>query len=174
MPARLKIGKKTLFNLLGPHTNPCGAKRQILGVYQKDLVRTFASVARNLSMDHALIVHGFDGLDEITITDSTYVAELKDNTISEYEISPKDFGLSLSTLSEITAISPDARLQLIRDAFSGDKSAVQDMIALNAGAALYLAKKVDSIADGIELSFELMNNGMAADKLASYVRVSNS
>ena len=174
MPARLKIGKKTLFNLLGPHTNPCGAKRQILGVYQKDLVRTFASVARNLSMEHALIVHGFDGLDEITITNSTYVAELKDNNISEYEISPKDFGLSLSTLSEITATSPDDSLQLIREAFSGDKSAVQDMIALNAGAALYLAKKVDSIRDGIELSFELMNNGMAADKLASYVRVSNS
>ena len=174
MPARLKIGKKTLFNLLGPHTNPCGAKRQILGVYQKDLVRTFASVARNLSMEHALIVHGFDGLDEITITDSTYVAELKDNNISEYEISPKDFGLSISTLSEITATSPDDSLQLIREAFSGDKSAVQDMIALNAGAALYLAKKVDSIRDGIELSFELMNNGMAADKLASYVRVSNS
>ena len=174
MPARLKIGKKTLFNLLGPHTNPCGAKRQILGVYQKDLVRTFASVARNLSMEHALIVHGFDGLDEITITDSTYVAELKDNNISEYEISPKDFGLSLSTLPEITATSPDDSLQLIREAFSGDKSAVQDMIALNAGAALYLAKKVDSIRDGIELSFELMNNGMAADNLASYVRVSNS
>ena len=174
MPARQKIGKKTLFNLLGPHTNPCGAKRQILGVYQKDLVRAFASVAKNLSMEHALIVHGFDGLDEITITDSTYVAELKDNTISEYEISPKDFGLSLGKMSEISATSPDDSLQLIREAFSGDKSAVQDMIALNAGAALYLAKKVDSIANGVELSFELMNNGMAADKLASYVRVSNS
>ena len=174
MPARQKIGKKTLFNLLGPHTNPCCAKRQILGVYQKDLVRTFASVAKNLSMDHVLIVHGFDGLDEITITDSTYVAELKDNTISEYEISPKDFGLSHGTLPEISAASPDDSLELIREAFSGDKSAVQDMIALNAGAALYLAKKVDSIASGVELSFELMNNGMAADKLASYVRVSNS
>ena len=174
MPARQKIGTKTLFNLLGPHTNPCNAKRQILGVYQKDLVKTFASVSKNLSMDHVLIVHGFDGLDEITITDSTYVAELKNNTISEYEISPKDFGLSLGTLSEISAQSPDDSLQLINEALSGDKSAVQDMIALNAGAALYLAKKVDSIADGIELSFELMNNGMAADKLASYVQVSNS
>jgi len=174
MPARQKIGKKTLFNLLGPHTNPCGAKRQILGVYQKDLVKTFASVAKNLSMDHVLIVHGFDGLDEITITDSTHVAELKDNTISEYEISPKNFGLSFGTLSEISAQSPHDSLQLINGAFSGDKSTVQDMIALNAGAALYLAKKVHSIADGIELSFELMNNGMAADKLASYVRVSNS
>ena len=174
MPARQKIGKKTLFNLLGPHTNPCGAKRQILGVDQKGLVKTFASVARNLSMEHVLIVHGFDGLDEITITNSTYISELKNNTISEYEISPKDFGLSLGTLSEISAQSPEDSLQLIREAFSGDKSAVQDMIALNSGAALYLAKKVKSISDGIEFSFELMNNGMAADKLASYVRVSNS
>jgi len=174
MPARQKIGTKTLFNLLGPHTNPCDAKRQILGVYQKDLVKTFASVSKNLSMDHVLIVHGIDGLDEITITDLTHVAELKNNTISEYEISPKDFGLSFGTLSEISAQSPDDSLQLINEAFSGDKSAVQDMIALNAGAALYLAKKVHSIADGIEFSFELMNNGMAADKMASYVRVSNS
>ena len=174
MPARQKIGKKTLFNLLGPHTNPCGAKRQILGVYEKNLVKSFASVAKNLSMDHVLIVHGFDGLDEITITDSTYVAELKDNSITEYQISPKDFGLSLGKLSEISAQSPDDSLQLIREAFSGDQSSVQDMIALNAGAALYLAKVVNSIADGIELSFELMNNGMAADKLASYVNVSNS
>ena len=174
MPARQKIGKKTLFNLLGPHTNPCGAKRQILGVYEKNLVKSFASVAKNLSMDHVLIVHGFDGLDEITITDSTYVAELKDNSITEYQISPKDFGLNLGKLSEISAQSPDDSLQLIREAFSGDQSSVQDMIALNAGAALYLAKVVNSIADGIELSFELMNNGMAADKLASYVNVSNS
>ena len=174
MAARQKIGKKTLFNLLGPHTNPCGAKRQILGVYEKNLVKSFASVAKNLSMDHVLIVHGFDGLDEITITDSTYVAELKDNSITEYQISPKDFGLNLGKLSEISAQSPDDSLQLIREAFSGDQSAVQDMIALNAGAALYLAKVVNSIADGIELSFELMNNGMAADKLASYVRISNS
>ena len=174
MPARQKIGKKTLFNLLGPHTNPCGAKRQILGVYEKNLVKSFASVAKNLSMDHVLIVHGFDGLDEITITDSTYVAELKDHSITEYQISPKDFGLNLGKLSEISAQSPDDSLQLIREAFSGDQSSVQDMIALNAGAALYLAKVVNSIADGIELSFELMNNGMVADKLASYVRVSNS
>ena len=174
MPARQKIGKKTLFNLLGPHTNPCGAKRQILGVYEKNLVKSFASVAKNLSMDHVLIVHGLDGLDEITITDSTYVAELKDNSISEYQISPKDFGLNVGKLSEISAQSPEDSLQLIREAFSGDHSAVQDMIALNAGAALYLAKVVNSIVDGVELSFELMNNGMAADKLASYVRVSNS
>ena len=174
MPARQRIGKKTIFNLLGPHTNPCGAKRQILGVYNKELLKTFAAVAKNLLMEHVLIVHGFDGLDEITITDSTYVTELQNKEIKHYEISPKDFGLSLGKLSEISAQSPDESLELIRGAFAGEKSAVQDMIALNAGAALYVARKVDSIAEGTELSFTLMNNGMAADKLASYVRVSNS
>ena len=174
MPARQRIAQKTIFNLLGPHTNPCGAKRQVLGVYNKELVLTFASVAKKLSMEHALIVHGFDGLDEITITDSTYVAELKNKEIIEYEISPKDFGLSLAKISEVTAQSPDDSLLLVREAFAGEKSAVQDMIALNAGAALYLAGKADSISDGVELSFMLMNNGMAADKLAAYVRISNS
>jgi len=174
MPARQRIGKKTIFNLLGPHTNPCGAKRQILGVYNKELLKTFAAVAKNLLMEHVLIVHGFDGLDEITITDSTYVTELQNKEIKHYEISPKDFGLSLGKLSEISAQSPDESLELIRGAFAGEKSAVQDMIALNAGAALYVARKADSISEGTELSFTLMNNGMAADKLASYVRVSNS
>ena len=174
MPARQRIGKKTIFNLLGPHTNPCGAKRQILGVYNKELLKTFAAVAKNLLMEHVLIVHGFDGLDEITITDSTYVTELQNKKIKHYEISPKDFGLSLGKLSEISAQSPDESLELIRGAFAGEKSAVQDMIALNAGAALYVARKADSISEGTELSFTLMNNGMAADKLASYVRVSNS
>ena len=135
MPARQRIGKKTIFNLLGPHTNPCGAKRQILGVYNKELLKTFAAVAKNLLMEHVLIVHGFDGLDEITITDSTYVTELQNKEIKHYEISPKDFGLSLGKLSEISAQSPDESLELIRGAFAGEKSAVQDMIALNAGAA---------------------------------------
>lgn len=174
MPARQRIAQKTIFNLLGPHTNPCGAKRQVLGVYNKKLVPTFASVAKKLSMEHVLIVNGFDGLDEITITDSTYVAELKNKEIIEYEISPKDFGLSLAKISEVTAQSPDDSLLLVREAFAGEKSAVQDMIALNAGAALYLAGKTDSISDGVELSFTLMNNGMATDKLAAYVRISNS
>ena len=174
MPARQRIGKKTIFNLLGPHTNPCGAKRQVLGVYSKELVTTFASVAKNLSMEHALIVHGFDGLDEITITDSTYITELKNKKIISYEISPKDFGLSLAQLTEISAQSANDSLQLVREAFAGEQSAVQDMIALNAGAALYVAGKTISIAEGVDLALSLMNNGAAADKLASYVRVSNN
>ena len=124
-------------------------------------------------MEHVLVVHGDDGLDEISITGPTQISELKKYRINQYSISPKDFGLSNATMDEITAQSPDDSLRLVREAFSGEQSAVQDMIALNAGAGLYIARKVDSIADGVELAFTLMNNGKAADKLAAYVRVSN-
>ena len=174
MPVRQKIAQKTIFNLLGPHTNPCGAKRQVLGVYDKKLVKTFSSVAKNLDMEHALIIHGDDGLDEITISSETSISELKNNKIHEYKISPKDFGLSISSFDEIVAHSAQESLMLVEEAFSGKISAVQNMIALNSGAALYVAGIVNSISDGVEMSFELMKNGKASDKLASYVEVSKS
>ena len=174
MPARQKIAKKTIFNLLGPHTNPCNAKRQVLGVYNKKLMKTFSKVSKNLDMEHVLIVHGDDGLDEITITSETSVIELKDHKIKEYKITPKDFGLGLASFNEISASSAQESLMLVKKAFSGENSAVQDMIAINSGAALYIARIVDSISDGVELAFELMNNGMAANKLAAYVRASNN
>ena len=174
MPARQKIAKKTIFNLLGPHTNPCNAKRQVLGVYNKKLMKTFSKVSKNLDMEHVLIVHGDDGLDEITITSETSVIELKDHKIKEYKITPKDFGLGLASFNEIAASSAQESLMLVKKAFSGENSAVQDMIAINSGAALYIARIVDSISDGVELAFELMNNGMAANKLAAYVRASNN
>ena len=174
MPVRQKIAEKTIFNLLGPHTNPCNAKRQVLGVYDKKLVRTFSSVAKNLDMEHVLIVHGDDGLDEITISSETVVCELKNNSILEYKISPKDFGVNISSFDDIIANSAEESLMLVKEAFSGKNSAVQDMIALNSGAALYVAGIVSSINDGVEMAFELMNNGQAADKLSSYVKVSNS
>ena len=173
MPVRQKIAEKTIFNLLGPHTNPCNAKRQVLGVYDKKLVRTFSSVAKNLDMEHVLIVHGDDGLDEITISSETVVCELKNNSILEYKISPKDFGVNISSFDDIIANSAEESLMLVKEAFSGKNSAVQDMIALNSGAALYVAGIVSSINDGVEMAFELMNNGKAADKLSSYVKVSN-
>ena len=174
MPVRQKIAEKTIFNLLGPHTNPCNAKRQVLGVYDKKLVRTFSSVAKNLDMKHVLIVHGDDGLDEISISSETVVCELKNNTILEYKISPRDFGVNISPFDNIIANSAEESLMLVKEAFSGKNSAVQDMIALNSGAALYVAGIVSSINDGVEMAFELMNNGKAADKLSSYVKVSNS
>ncbi|MDC0616513.1 anthranilate phosphoribosyltransferase [bacterium] len=174
MPARQRIGEKTIFNLLGPHTNPCGAKRQIIGVYDKNLLNTFSTVAKNLDMEHVMVVHGDDGLDEISISGPTNISEYKNYKIKEYTISPQDFGISISPFDEISAQSSEESLRMVREAFSGERSAVQDMIALNAGAGLYIARKVDSISDGIELAYTLMNNGKAADKLAAYVRVSNS
>lgn len=174
MPARQKIAQKTIFNLLGPHTNPCNAKRQVIGVYDMSLLKTFAQVSKNLDMEHVLIVHGDDGLDEITITSETTIAELKDHKITEYKISPKQFGISLASFEKIYANSPQQSLMMVKEAFEGKKSAVQDMIAMNSGAALYISRIVESINDGVELAFELMNNGMASNKLAEYVRVSNN
>ena len=173
MPARQRIGKKTIFNILGPHTNPCGARRQIIGVYDKSLLSIFSKVARNLDMEHVMVVHGEDGLDEISITGPTHISEYKDYKINEYSICPEDFGVASASFDEIAAQSSEESLRMVKEAFAGEKSAVQDMIALNAGAALYIARKVDSIGDGVELSYNLMNNGRAADKLAAYVRVSN-
>ena len=173
MPVRQRIAEKTIFNLLGPHTNPCGAKRQVLGVYDKNLVSTFSSVAKNLDMKYVLVVHGDDGLDEISICSETLVSELKENEINQYKISPKDFGLNFASHDEIVAHSSVESLRLVNEAFDGKNSAVQDMIALNSGAALYVSNIANTINDGVEMSFELMNNGKAAEKLADYVRVSN-
>ena len=173
MPVRQKISEKTIFNLLGPHTNPCNAKKQIIGVYDEKLLKTFCNVSKNLEMEHVMIVHGSDGLDEITITGRTSIVELKDNNINEFNISPKDFGLRLATLDDIYAKSSEDSLRLVEQAFAGEKSPVQDMIALNSGAALYISGVVDSIDDGVDQSFKLMNNGEAQAKLASYVEISN-
>ena len=173
MPARQKIADKTIFNMLGPHTNPCNARRQVLGVYEKELVNMFSSVAKNLEMEHVMIVHGDDGLDEISICSETSISELKDGQISEYKISPKDFGLNISSFDQISASSSQESLLHVNRAFEGEKSAVQDMIALNSGAALYIANIVNSMSDGVEMAFDLMNSGQAAQKLNSYVRVSN-
>ena len=139
MPARQRIGKKTIFNLLGPHTNPCGARRQIIGVYDKSLLNIFSKVARNLDMEHVMVVHGEDGLDEISITGPTHISEYKDYKINEYSICPEDFGVASASFDEIAAQSSEESLRMVKEAFAGEKSAVQDMIALNAGAALYLS-----------------------------------
>ena len=157
MPVRQKISEKTIFNLLGPHTNPCNAKKQIIGVYDEKLLKTFCNVSKNLEMEHVMIVHGSDGLDEITITGRTSIVELKDNNINEFNISPKDFGLSLATLDDIYAKSSEDSLRLVEQAFAGEKSPVQDMIALNSGAALYISGVVDSIGDGVDQSLSLIH-----------------
>ena len=144
-----------------------------MGVYDKKWMLPIAQVLKELGSEHLLIVHSEDGLDEISITGPTNVSEYKDFKINEYAICPEDFGIASAPFEDIAAQSSEESLRMVQEAFAGEKSAVQDMIALNSGAALYIARKVDSISEGVELSFDLMNNGKAADKLAAYVRVSN-
>ena len=174
MPARQKIGKKTIFNLLGPHTNPCSAKKQLIGVYKRSLVETFSSVARELEMQHVIVVHGNDGLDELSITDDSYVSELKDGNIKNYQMSPKDYGLNYGKFESIKASSPQESFEKISLAFSGKEGSVQDMIAFNSAAALKLSGIVKSMKDGVELSKSVMNEGLAQSKLESYVKMSKN
>ena len=138
MPARQNLATKTIFNLLGPHTNPSNAKKQIIGVYEKSLVEKFVNVSNSLGIQRVMIVHGNDGLDEITITGDSHVAELNQGKFSTYEINPKHFGIEIASIEQIVADSPKTSLQMVLDAFNGSKTPVQDMIALNAGSALYI------------------------------------
>ena len=174
MPARQKIGKKTIFNLLGPHTNPCSARKQLIGVYKRSLVETFSSVAKELEMEHVIVVHGNDGLDEISITDDSFISELKDGKIKNYQVSPKDFGLSYGNFESIKALSPQESFEKVSLAFAGREGSVQDMIAINSAAALKLSGIVKSLKEGVELSKSAMNEGLAQSKLESYVKMSNN
>ena len=172
MPARQNLATKTIFNLLGPHTNPSNAKKQIIGVYEKSLVEKFVNVSNSLGMHRVMIVHGDDGLDEITITGDSHVAELNQGKFSTYEINPKHFGIETASIEQIVADSPKTSLQMVLDAFNGSKTPVQDMIALNAGSALYISGIAKDIKDGIDLAFATMNSGKALETLDMYVAAS--
>ncbi len=172
MPARQNLATKTIFNLLGPHTNPSNAKKQIIGVYEKSLVEKFVNVSNSLGMHRVMIVHGDDGLDEITITGDSHVAELNQGKFSTYEINPKHFGIETASIEQIVADSPKTSLQMVLDAFNGSKTPVQDMIALNAGSALYISGIAKGIEDGIDLAFATMNSGKALETLDMYVAAS--
>ena len=172
MPARQNLATKTIFNLLGPHTNPSNAKKQIIGVYEKSLVEKFVNVSNSLGMQRVMIVHGDDGLDEITITGDSHVAELNQGKFSTYEINPKHFGIETASIEQIVADSPKTSLQMVLDAFNGSKTPVQDMIALNAGSALYISGIAKGIEDGIDLAFATMNSGKALETLDMYVAAS--
>ena len=172
MPARQNLATKTIFNLLGPHTNPSNAKKQIIGVYEKSLVEKFVNVSNSLGMHRVMIVHGDDGLDEITITGDSHVAELNQGKFSTYEINPKHFGIETASIEQIVADSPKTSLQMVLDAFNGSKTPVQDMIALNAGSALYISGIAKDIEDGIDLAFATMNSGKALETLDMYVAAS--
>ncbi|BCR23114.1 anthranilate phosphoribosyltransferase [Aquipseudomonas alcaligenes] len=170
---RRELGLRTVFNMLGPMTNPAGVKHQVIGVFSQALCRPMAEVLQRLGSQHVLVVHAQDGLDEISLAAPTHVAELKDGMISEYRIQPEDFGIRSQTLIGLTVEGAQDSLALIRDALgkrktdNGQKAA--DMIVLNAGAALYAADIATSLKEGVQLAQDALHTGLAWEKLDELV-----
>ena len=171
---RREMGVRTVFNLLGPLTNPAGATCQLLGVYDQYWVRPIAEVLKKLGSDHVIVVHGQDGMDEISISGATQVAQLKDGTITEYEIEPSQFGLSVSSLDAIKVDGAAQSLQMIEQVLDNRSGPARDIVLLNTGAALCVAGCVDSIAAGIDLARDAIADGKARAKLDELVQVSQS
>ena len=170
---RRELGMRTIFNLLGPLTNPAGVKRQTIGVFSAELCVPLAEVARALGAEHVMIVHSDDGLDEISIAAGTQVAELRDGSIETYHITPEEFGQRRQSLEGLSVKDSAASADLIRRALSGadDESAVKaaSIIALNAGATIYVAGIATTLADGVAMAEDLLASGQAAEKLKAFL-----
>ncbi|HHQ69457.1 MAG TPA: anthranilate phosphoribosyltransferase, partial [Halothiobacillaceae bacterium] len=156
---RKELGIRTLFNVLGPLTNPAGAPAMVLGVYHQRWLQPLAETMQQLGACHVLVVHSHDGLDEISLAEATEVAELVDGTIKRYQITPEDFGLRRQPLDALIVDGPVQSVQLIRDALGGQPGAVADMISLNAGAAIYAADLTASLAEGVSRAQTLLKQG---------------
>jgi len=169
---RRELAVRTIFNVLGPLTNPAGAPSQVMGVYHKDLVEPIAYALKNLGSSHVMVVHSNDGLDEISIADSTYVAELRNGTVETYSISPSDFDMQQANLDSICVDDADASLKLIQEALDGQEGPAKDIIALNAGAAIYVSGLTNSLKDGVKKAQEILSSGAAHQKLDDLVRMS--
>jgi anthranilate phosphoribosyltransferase len=169
---RREMAIRTLFNILGPLTNPASAPHQVLGVFSRQWQRPMAEVLSRLGSKHVMVVHSQDGLDEISIAAPTYVVELKDGAISEYTINAKDYGLAHANLDDIVVADAQQSLALIRQAFSGQAGAALDMLLFNAGAAIYTADLAADLATGIEAARQAISSGAAQEKLDQLVALS--
>lgn len=173
---RRELGMRTIFNILGPMTNPAGVKRQVVGVFSRELCCTVAEVLKKLGSEHVMVVNGNDGIDEITIADSTHVAELLDGSIVEYEIKPGDFGLETGSLEGLTVTSSDESVTLIKAALSGQDSDVARraarLIALNAAAAIYTSGVAVTLADGVQMAEDAIASGAALEKIKQLAQFS--
>ena len=165
MAARKEIGKRTMFNILGPLSNPAGATHQLVGVYDNQWTKIIAQVLENLGTTHALVVHGEDGLDEISTTCKTFVSEVNRGVITSYEITPEDFGFKKAKLEDLSggAIADNAKILL--DVLNGIAGPKRDIVLLNAAAAVYAADKAKSIKEGIEMAKDSIDSGKALKKL---------
>jgi len=172
-PVRRELGVRTLFNVLGPLTNPAGADNQVLGVFHADLVGIMARVLQRLGSRHVLVVHGADGMDEISISSNSYIAELIDGEISEYTVAPEQFGL-VRTSNELLRVSnADEACAMLRGVLDNQSGAPRDIVQLNAGAAIYVAGLSNSLSGGIARAGEVIASGEAKAKLEQLIQFSN-
>ena len=172
-PVRRELGVRTLFNLLGPMTNPATARRQVMGVFDKALTVKLAKVLQQLGSEHVLVVHGADGMDEISFTGDTFVAELKNGQVSEYVLNPTQLGLGIHRLKDIQIQNAEESKAIILDVLKGKKGSARDIVLMNAGAAIYVAGIASSLQAGIEKAAEVIDNGAALEKLNQLIACSN-
>ncbi|MEE8379484.1 MAG: anthranilate phosphoribosyltransferase, partial [Gammaproteobacteria bacterium] len=170
---RKEMAVRTIFNILGPLTNPAGAPNQLLGVFSKDLVEPLAHVLANLGSHHVLVVHSEDGMDEISIGAPTFVAELKDGVVTSYTIAPEDFGLQRADLASLKVEDAAESLTVVKNVLANEPGPARDIVILNAGASLYVAGLADSLAAGVEKAAEVLASGAALTRLDDLVKVSN-
>lgn len=168
--ARKELGVRTIFNVLGPLTNPAQAPYQVLGVYDRDLLVPFAEVLKQLGSEHVMVVHAEDGLDEISVTCPTHVAELKQGQIREWTIDPQEYDMDHASLDGLAVDSAQQSLNIIRAAFNNSDGAAKDIICLNAGAALYVAGISNSFAEGVLLARSTIAQGLAQQKLDQFIQ----
>ncbi len=171
---RKEMAVRTIFNLLGPLTNPAGTPNQVLGVFSKDWVRPLAEVLSKLGANHVMVVHGDDGMDEISISAPTSVAELKNGEITEYTIQPEDFGFVSNPVSHIRVKDAQESLDMVNSVLNNDANPARDIVALNAGAAIYVAGLTLSHKAGVERAMEVIASGDARQKLLDLINESNS
>jgi anthranilate phosphoribosyltransferase len=168
-PVRRELGIKTIFNILGPLTNPAGAPNILMGVFHEDLVGIQVRALQRLGADHALVVYGKDGMDEVSLGAATLVGELKNGEITEFEIHPEDFGLTMASTRAIKVETPEASRAMLLGVLDNQPGAARDIVTLNAGVALYAANVADSMADGIARAREVIASGAAKAKLEQLV-----
>ncbi len=171
---RKEMGVRTLYNLLGPLTNPAGTPNQVLGVFSRDWLKPLAEVLSKLDANHVMVVHGDDGMDEISISAPTSVAELKNGEITEYSIKPEDFGFNQHPVSNIRVKDAAESLEMVNSVLNNEASPARDIVALNAGAAIYVAGLTASHKAGIERALEVIESGEARQKLLDLINKSNS
>jgi len=173
-PVRRELGIRTLFNLLGPLTNPASAKRQVMGVFSRELNGKLAHVLKQLGSEHVMVVCGADGMDEISFTGDTYVAELKHGEVLEYTVNPTQFGLNLHDLSSIKVSNAQESKEIILALLSGKTGPARDIVLLNAGAAIYVAGITTTLADGIKAAANMLDGGQAMQKLQALITATNA